>query len=65
MSRTFWTTIELRMKHTTPNSPSNALFIAPEADQWSAPEHAIARILAHVRHTAKGSTSLGGAIHLN
>lgn len=65
MSGTVQTTIELRMKHPTPNSPSNALFIAPEVDQWSAPEHAIAHVLAHVRNTAKGSTSLGGAIHLN
>ena len=52
--RNIWTTIELRMKHTTPNSPSNALFVAPEADQWSAPEHAIAHVLAHVRTHCKG-----------
>ncbi|MDA9864014.1 hypothetical protein N9C70_02985 [Flavobacteriales bacterium] len=53
------------MKHTTPNSPSNALFVAPEVDQWSAPEHAIAHVLAHVRTTSTGSKSMGGAVHLN
>jgi|GEM_PF-2450987 hypothetical protein len=65
MSGTVWTTIALRMKHTTPNSPSNALFVAPEVDQWSAPEHAIAHVLAHVRTTSTGSKSMGGSVHLN
>ncbi|MBL6619318.1 MAG: hypothetical protein ISP54_03070 [Flavobacteriales bacterium] len=53
------------MEHTTPNSPSNALFVPPAADQWSAPEHAIANVLAHVRSTGRGSSSLGGSVHLN
>jgi len=53
------------MEHTTPNSPSDALFVPPAADQWSAPEHAIAHVLAYARSTASGSSALGGAVHLN
>lgn len=53
------------MEHTTPNTPSDATFLSPAVDQWSAPEHAIANVLAHVRTTGAGSTTTGGAIHLN
>ena len=55
----------LRMEHTTPNTPSDALFVPPSVDQWSAPEHAIAHVLAHVRTTGKGAESLGRPVHLN
>ncbi len=58
-------TVQPRMKHTTSNSPFQAFPVAPKADQWSAPEHAIAHVLAHVRTTTKGSASLGGSVHLN
>jgi len=53
------------MEHTTPNTPSDATFLSPAVDQWSAPEHAIANVLAHVRTTGAGSTTTSGAIHLN
>lgn len=57
--------IELRMEHTTPNTPSDALFVPPSVDHWSAPAHAIAHVLSHVRASGKGSASLGGSVHLN
>lgn len=53
------------MEHPTPNFPSNALLFPPKVDQWSAPPHAVANVLAHVRCTGRGSQSLGGAVHLN
>lgn len=54
-----------RMEHITPNSPSDALFFPPTVDQWSAPAHAIANVLTHVRTTGRGSTAIGGSVHLN
>lgn len=60
-----WSPKAKRMEHTTPNTPSDATFFSPAVDQWSAPEHAIAHVLAHARTTGSGSNATGGAVHLN